>query len=65
MVRKPRTPPEAFTNYENLLYLLTELELVVESGTINWSAPSAAAVWRRLDQLTATMHLLVTRIENE
>ena len=54
-----------FTSYENFAYLLTELELTVGFGRIKWSAASATAAWRRLDNLTATLRQLVTQLENE
>jgi hypothetical protein len=65
MVRKRRPPPTVFTSYENFAYLLTELELTVGFGRIKWSAASATAAWRRLDNLTATLRQLVTQLENE
>ena len=65
MVRKPRAPLGSFTHHENFLYLLTELELIVGSGKIEWSAASAVLAQRRLDKLTALVHQLVSRLANE
>jgi hypothetical protein len=41
------------TYYERFLYLLTELEQVVEQGGIQWEAESAVVSQRRLDRLSA------------
>jgi hypothetical protein len=65
MVRKPKTSPRSFTSHENFLYLLTELELVVGSGKIEWSAVSAITAQRRLDRLSATVRTLATQLEGE
>ena len=64
-MRKSRTPPGSFTPYENFLYLLTELELIVGSNKITWTAASAILAQRRLDKLTAAVHQLVSQLENE
>jgi hypothetical protein len=64
-MRKPRLPAGSFTQYENFLYLLTELELIVGSKKVNWSADSAILAQRRLDKLTAAVHQLVRQLENE
>ena len=65
MVRKPRAPPGSFTQYENFLYLLTELELIIASGEIKWSAAAAIAARYRLDKLTAAVRELVSLPEGE
>jgi hypothetical protein len=65
MVIKPRAPRGSFTHHENFLYLLAELELVVGSGKIEWSAASAVLAQRRLDRLAAAMHQLASQLENE
>jgi hypothetical protein len=65
MVRKLRSPRGFFTHHENFFYLLTELELIVGSGKIEWSAASAVLAQRRLDKLTAAVHQLVSQLENE
>jgi hypothetical protein len=64
MARKPRTPPAAFTSLEDFYYLLTELELAVGSGKIEWSTASARNVRRRLDKLTATVCEVISQLEN-
>jgi len=51
---KPKTP-NTFSGNESFAYLLTELELLVESGTIRWSAATAGVAERRLEELAATM----------
>jgi hypothetical protein len=43
MVRKRKTPPKTFGAYENFSYLLTELELLIEAGTVRWPAGDNAA----------------------
>jgi hypothetical protein len=65
MVRKPGAPPGSFTQYENFLYLLTELELIIGSGKINWSAASALVVRHRLDKLAAAAHELASQLEDK
>lgn len=65
MVRKPKTSSEVFTAYDNFLYLLAELELVVGSGRIRWSAPSASRARQRIDVLAATMGQLANKFESE
>jgi hypothetical protein len=46
------------TSYENFLYLLAELEIVVQSGAIKWTAAAAFLAVRRLDTLAGTMRKL-------
>jgi hypothetical protein len=65
MVRKSGAPPGPFTRYENFLYLLTELEMIIGSGKIEWSVASAIVARHRLDKLTAAVHQLVSQLENE
>ena len=65
MARKPRPPPQEITSYENFLYLLAELELVVQSGTVRWAAASAVLAARRLDKLAATMHELAIQSDSD
>jgi hypothetical protein len=64
MASKPRAPPDVFTSYENFLYLLAELELVVGSGRIEWSTASALAARRRMEELTARMRQLTSQLGN-
>ncbi len=42
---------QTFSNEENFAYLLTELELVVGSGELRWTAASARAARHRLARL--------------
>jgi hypothetical protein len=48
--KEPNGPP---TRLDNLMYLLSELERVVELGGIEWDADSALAAQQRLDRLAA------------
>ena len=56
--------PEAFSDYEGFIYLLAELELVIESGTIGWSVATATATKRRLEELAARMDRIIEQIGN-
>jgi hypothetical protein len=58
-------PPAAFTSLESFFYLLTELELAVGSGKIEWSTSSAIAAARRLDQLTTAVREVTSQLENQ
>ena len=53
MSRKPSTRPEAFTSDETFHYHLTELELVVASGKVRWTADSANVAHARLIKVAA------------
>jgi hypothetical protein len=53
MIRKPRSRPEAFSSDETFHYHLTELELVVASGKVTWTADSANAAHVRLIKVAA------------
>jgi hypothetical protein len=55
MARKPKVSSYAFTPYDNFLYLLAELELVVGAGKIEWSSTSVSAARQRLEILAAKM----------
>jgi hypothetical protein len=48
-------PVAPFTASESFHYFLTELELTVASGRIDWTVTSAAAARRRLVKLMATL----------
>ena len=50
------------THYENFLYLLSELERVVETSNIEWDAESAIAAQHRLDRLAAMMRRIAAGI---
>ena len=65
MFGKRKRPPEVFSGYESLNYHLTELELIIEAGTIQWSAETANAARDRLKNLATTIRRIITRIENE
>jgi len=65
MVRRSRSPPKPFSVYENFNYLLTELELAVGRGHVEWSPPTAIAAMRRLERLAATMQSIIAKIVQE
>ena len=65
MVKKGRAEPAIFGDYANFLYLLTELELIVEAGTVHWSKATANATELRLEELAARMKRLATELEKE
>jgi hypothetical protein len=50
------------THHENFLYLLGELERVVERGVIEWNAESALAAQHRLDRLAAMVRRIAAGI---
>jgi hypothetical protein len=64
MKKKRTIPPEAFSGNEIFHYFLTELELVVASGTIRWTAASTIAARSRLDKLAAMIDQLRTQPGN-
>ena len=64
MTRKPTASSDTFTSHEIFQYLVTELELVVASGTIKWTLASAIAARNRLDALVAALHQVGTRLGN-
>lgn len=55
---------QAFTSFENFHYFLTELELVVASGSIVWSVASVTAAQRRLVKLLADLGQVEDQSEN-
>jgi hypothetical protein len=55
MAKRSKASSELFTAYENFLYLLAEIELVIRSQKIDWSPTTAAAARRRLEVLVAKM----------
>lgn len=65
MVRKRKPPSVVFSGYESFVYLLTELELLVDAGTIQCSATMAEAAVRRLEALAAKTRLAITGAGNE
>jgi len=58
MARKSKASSEPFTVYENFLYLLAEIELVIGSQKIQWSPITAAKARGRLEVLVAKMSKL-------
>jgi hypothetical protein len=65
VTRKPRTPPRPFTDDEIFYYHLLELELIVASGKIGWTADLATAARDRLSKLTAALKLLESQCGND
>ena len=65
MAKKQKRPPEALGRYDNFVYLLAELELVMAAGTIRWSAATAKATKLRLEELATAMGRVIAQIENE
>jgi hypothetical protein len=63
--RKPETLRVAFTGYESFVYLLTELELVVEGGTIAWSTESAEIALLRFARLSSTIRRVIAQSGKE
>jgi hypothetical protein len=64
VVKKRKQLPEAFSDYEGFVYLLAELELVIEGGTIGWSVATASATKHRLEELAARMNRIIQQIDN-
>jgi hypothetical protein len=50
------------THHEKFLYLLHELEQVVEKRVIEWNAESALAAQHRLDRLAAMVRRIAAGI---
>jgi hypothetical protein len=49
------------TPYENFLYLLAEMEVAIERGTIRWSPETAKEARRRLGRLFIQLDLIATK----
>jgi hypothetical protein len=64
VVRRPR-PRELFSRYENFIYLLTELELAMKRGGIEWSETMARAAKRRLEVLATRMERIIAQSDEE
>jgi hypothetical protein len=64
MARKRNVQPQVFTGYERFVYLLTELEFVVASGTVEWTPASATMARDRVDRIAAALHQLEFAIKN-
>jgi hypothetical protein len=60
MSRRPKA--SAASAFESFLYLLTELEWVVDRGVIEWSAVSAEAAQHRLDKLSAELSRIASKL---
>jgi hypothetical protein len=58
MARKSKASSEPFTVYENFLYLLAEIELVIGSQKIQWSPITTAKARERLEVLVAKLSKL-------
>jgi hypothetical protein len=64
MARKPNVQPQVFTSYERFVYLLTDLEFVVASGTVEWTPASMATARDRMDRIAAALHQLEFGMKN-
>jgi hypothetical protein len=65
MVRKRKMPPEAFTSHERFVYLLTELEFVIASGTVKWTPASAEMAMDRVNRIATVMHQIAAQCESD
>jgi hypothetical protein len=65
LASKRQRSPQVFNGYESFVYLLTELEAAVDSGTIRWSATTAAAAKIRLGLLEKALGSVMRQIGNE
>jgi hypothetical protein len=65
VVRKRKQSPDSFSSYEGFVYLLAELELVIEAGDIQWSLPAANATKYRLEELAVKMGRIIAEINNK
>lgn len=63
MVKDRKAAPQPFGDYANFLYLLTELELIIEAGTVDWSRTTAMASTLRLEQLAEKLKQVSARLE--
>ena len=64
MSRKPKVHAQVFTSHERFVYLLAELEIVVASGTVEWTTASVATARNRVDRIATALHQLEFRIKN-
>ncbi|MBV9247713.1 MAG: hypothetical protein JO227_00505 [Acetobacteraceae bacterium] len=53
-----------FSDYENFVYLMAELELIIEGGTIRWSLATANATKHRLNELRRRVDSIIAQIED-
>lgn len=65
VVKKRQATPEIFGDYSNFIYLLTELELIVEAGTVDWSKTTAKATTLRLEGLAEKLRQVSALLETE
>ena len=64
MSRKPKVHAQVFTSHERFVYLLAELEIVIASGTVEWTTASVATARNRVDRIATALHQLEFRIRN-
>jgi len=64
MSRKPKVHAQVFTSHERFVYLLAELEIVIASGTVEWTTASVATASNRVDRIATALHQLEFRIKN-
>lgn len=65
MVTKKQRQPEVFSGRERFFYLLTELEIVITGGTVQWSAATADMARRRLEALAATIRGIADTVKKD
>jgi hypothetical protein len=63
--RRRKQSPDGFSSYEGFIYLLAELELVIEAGNIRWSLPAANATKYRFEELAIKMGRIIAQIDNK
>jgi hypothetical protein len=65
LAKKRKRSLQMFSGYESFVYLLTELEEVVDSGTIRWSRATATAAKVRLTLLETALSGVIKQIRND
>jgi hypothetical protein len=63
MSKAPKGQYEARVRHGWFMYLLAELETAIERDASKWDADAAKDAQRRLNNLTAKVHKLISRIE--
>ena len=54
-----------FGDYESFTYFLTELELLIEAGSIQWSRGIASATKLRLEELATRLQMVLAQLDDE
>ena len=63
-MNNPPADPPRLTRQEDFLYLLSELEEVMEMGGVEWDPDSAVSAQERLDRLAAIMRRIAAELRN-